>query len=39
LLEATTVAEKQKLEVELYKLHERINQLFFGMLLMDAQQQ
>ncbi len=39
MLEATTVAEKQKLEVELYKLHERINQLFFGMLLMDAQQQ
>lgn len=39
LLEATTVAEKQKLEVELYKLHERINQLFFGILLLDAQQQ
>lgn len=39
LVEANTTAEKQKLEVELYKLNERINQLFFGILLMDAQQQ
>jgi outer membrane protein TolC len=29
--------EDQKLEVELYKLNERINQLFFGILTIDAQ--
>ena len=29
--------EQQKLEVELYKIKERINQIFFGVLLMDAQ--
>jgi len=29
--------EQQKLEVELYKIRERINQLFFGMLLVDEQ--
>ncbi|WP_316809756.1 TolC family protein [Pedobacter heparinus] len=29
--------ESQKLEVELYKLRDRINQLFFGILLIDAQ--
>ena len=29
--------EEQKLEVELYKLNERINQLFFGILTIDAQ--
>ena len=29
--------EKQKLEVELYKLRERINSLFFGILLIDEQ--
>ena len=29
--------EQQKLEVELYKIKERINQLFFGMLLVDEQ--
>ncbi len=39
LLEATTGAERQKVEVELYKLHERINQLFFGILLIDAQRE
>ena len=27
----------EKVEVELYKLKERIDQIFFGILLMDAQ--
>ncbi|MBL7930777.1 MAG: TolC family protein, partial [Bacteroidia bacterium] len=35
--EANAVVEEQKLEVELYKLKERINQLFFGILMIDAQ--
>ena len=35
--EANTVAETQKLEVELYKVKERVNQLFFGVLLVDEQ--
>src|SRR5688500_18049661 len=34
---AQAKVEEQKLEVELYKLKDRINQLFFGILLMDAQ--
>lgn len=34
---ATAKIEEQRLEVELYKLKERINQLFFGVLLLDAQ--
>lgn len=29
--------DEQNLEVELYKLHDRINQLFFGILLVDEQ--
>lgn len=29
--------ESQKLEVELYKLNERVNQLFFGVLMLDEQ--
>lgn len=33
----TAQIEEQKLEVELYKLKDRINQLFFGILLLDAQ--
>lgn len=36
-LEATAQVEAQALEVELYKIRERINQLFFGVLLLDAQ--
>ncbi|WP_164121819.1 MULTISPECIES: TolC family protein [Sphingobacterium] len=36
-INANTVAEQQKVEVELYKLKERINQLYFGILLIDAQ--
>ncbi|HYG19303.1 MAG TPA: TolC family protein [Ohtaekwangia sp.] len=35
--EAGTRAEAQKLEVELYQLKDRINQLFFGILLLDEQ--
>ncbi len=37
ILSANTLLEQQKLEVELYKIKERINQIFFGVLLMDAQ--
>ena len=35
--EANTVVDQQKLEVELYKLKDRINQLYFGILLIDEQ--
>ncbi len=35
--QAAAQIEEQKLEVELYKLKDRINQLFFGVLLLDAQ--
>jgi outer membrane protein TolC len=35
--EVNALVEAQKLEVELYKLKERINQLFFGILLIDEQ--
>lgn len=34
---ANAKIDEQKLEVELYKLKDRINQLFFGILLLDAQ--
>jgi outer membrane protein TolC len=37
LLKANAEIEAQKIEVELYKLRERINSLFFGILLIDAQ--
>lgn len=37
LIKANSVAEQEKLEVEFYKLKERINQLYFGVLLIDAQ--
>lgn len=36
---ANAEIEQQKLEVELYKLKERINQLYFGVLLIDGQLQ
>lgn len=32
-----TLVEQQKVEVELYKIRDRINQIYFGVLLMDAQ--
>lgn len=35
--EMNAVVEDQKLEVELYKLNERINQIFFGILMLDEQ--
>jgi len=37
IIESNAVIESQKLEVELYKLKERINDLFFGILLIDEQ--
>ena len=37
LIHANTAVEEQKIDVELYKLKERINQLYFGILLIDAQ--
>ncbi|MCB0706005.1 MAG: TolC family protein [Saprospiraceae bacterium] len=37
LVRANTLIEENKVEVELYKLKERINQLYFGILLIDAQ--
>lgn len=37
ILKANAEVENQKLEVELYKLKERVNQLYFGILLIDAQ--
>lgn len=35
--ETNSVVEQQKLEVELYKIKEKVNQLFFGILLVDEQ--
>ena len=35
--EANAQVESQKLEIELYKLNERVNQLFFGVLMLDEQ--
>jgi len=37
LVNANADVEHQKIEVELYKLKERINQIYFGILLYDAQ--
>ncbi len=37
LVDANSLIEKQKTEVELYKLRDRVNNLYFGILLMDAQ--
>jgi outer membrane protein TolC len=37
LQETNSTIQERNLEVELYKLKERINQLFFGMLLIDGQ--
>lgn len=36
-LDVNAKVDEQKLEVELYKLKERVNQLFFGALMMDEQ--
>lgn len=35
--EANSIADQQELEVELYQLKDRINQLFFGILLIDEE--
>ncbi|WAC12734.1 TolC family protein [Dyadobacter pollutisoli] len=35
--EANALVEEQKLEVELYRLNERVNQVFFGILMLDEQ--
>ena len=37
VLETATRIEDQKIEIELYKLRERVNQIFFGILLIDDQ--
>ena len=37
ITKAGTEMEKQKLEVDLYTLKDRVNQLFFGILLLDEQ--
>ncbi len=37
LQERSVLVDDQKLEVELYKLKDRINQLYLGVLLLDAQ--
>lgn len=37
LIKANAQLETQQIEVELYKLKERINQLYFGILLLDEQ--
>lgn len=39
VIASNAAVEGQKIEVELFKLKERINQLFFGVLLLDAQVQ
>ncbi len=36
--QANAVVEQQRIEVELYKLKERVHQVFFGILLMEEQQ-
>jgi outer membrane protein TolC len=37
IITINNLTEKEKLAVELYKLKERINQLYFGVLMIDAQ--
>lgn len=37
ITEAGSALEKQKLDVDLYAINERVNQLFFGILLLDEQ--
>ncbi|HET6225275.1 MAG TPA: TolC family protein [Bacteroidia bacterium] len=39
LINDNSTVEQEKLEVELYKLKERVNQLYFGVLLINAQLQ
>jgi len=37
ITETNAVVEDQKIEIELYKIKERINQIYFGTLLLDEQ--
>ncbi|MEJ0031431.1 MAG: hypothetical protein WDO15_14120 [Bacteroidota bacterium] len=37
ITETNAMVEDQKVEVELYKIRERINQIYFGVLLLDEQ--
>lgn len=37
LQQLNSEVEQQKVEVELYKLKERVNQLYLGILYLDAQ--
>ncbi len=37
IIQANAQVEQQKLEVELFKLQERVNQVFFGILLLEEQ--
>ena len=37
ITEASSTVDKQKLDVDMYAINERINQLFFGILLLDEQ--
>lgn len=37
ITEASSAVEKQKLDVDMYTINDRINQLFFGVLLLDEQ--
>ncbi|WP_321519036.1 TolC family protein [uncultured Bacteroides sp.] len=37
ITEASSTVEKQKLDVDMYVINDRINQLFFGILLLDEQ--
>lgn len=37
LIKANTVIEKEKIAIELYKIKERINQIYFSILLIEAQ--
>lgn len=36
IIKTTTTVERKQLEVDLYEIDERVNQLFFGILLLDA---
>lgn len=38
ITQATSETEKQQIEVELYQLKERVNALYFGILLLEAQE-
>jgi outer membrane protein TolC len=39
ITETNAMVEDQKIEIELYKIRERINQIFFGVLLLEEQQE